>query len=224
MIKRKKRGNNPAGHRPQLVRGVLDRSSPMGFPLRCVQRLSRPHLGAARAGPEFCRAGVAGPPPVSAEPFRGLPFADVDLCAVDLGGLLVVLRRPFPRSVPRFDAIHADKAAELVLVSSGITMLFSRAIFSANNICAGLAGLEPMSKDVSTSAFLGACWSRNARQIDPDFVYPGGGFMPFCRATLLAKRFIACVGGRPPASQLTAAPSSGGPPTEASSLSLPMMR
>jgi hypothetical protein len=31
--------------------------------------------------------------------------------------------------VPRFDAIHADTAAELPLVSSGMTSPFSRAIF-----------------------------------------------------------------------------------------------
>src|SRR5271169_3488295 len=158
--------------------------------------------------------------------FSGQLFGAVDLAAVDPGGLLAlaVLPQTLPRSVPRFDLIHADTAAELALVSSGMTIPFSRAIFSANNICAGLAGLEPSSPDVSTSAFLGACWSRNARQIDPDFVYPGGGLMPFCRAMRSAKRFIACVGGRPPASQLTAAPSSGGPPVEAPSLSLPMMR
>ena len=102
--------------------------------------------------------------------FRDLFFGAVDLGAVDLGGLLSVLLRPLPRSVLRFDAIHADTAAELALVSSGMTMPLSRAIFSANNICAGLAGLEPSSPDVSTSAFWGACWSRNARQIDPDFV------------------------------------------------------
>ena len=46
--------------------------------------------------------------------------------------------------------------------------------------------------------------------------------MRFCRAMLLAKRFIAGVGGRPPASPPpTAAPSKGGPPAEAPSLSLP---
>jgi hypothetical protein len=117
-------------------------------------------IGRLRLIHPTCQSLIVAEPPVSAEPFRGLPFPDVDLGAVDLGGLLVVLRRPFPRSVPRFDAIHADKAAELVLVSSGMTMPFSRAIFSANDICAGLAGLDPMSKDVSTSAFLGACWCR----------------------------------------------------------------
>ena len=99
--------------------------------------------------------------------FGDLFLGAVDLGAVDLGGLLAVL--PLPRPPLRFDLIHADTAAELALVSSGMTMPFSRAIFSANNICAGLAGLEPISPDVSTSAFLGACWSRNARQIDPDF-------------------------------------------------------
>ena len=48
--------------------------------------------------------------------------------------------------------------------------------------------------------------------------------MPFCRATLSAKRFIAGVGGRTPASPLTTAPSNDGPPAPAPSVSLPMMR
>src|SRR4051794_25608984 len=86
------------------------------------------------------------------------------------GELLAVLRPPLPRAVLRFDLIHADTAAELALVSSGITTPLSRAIFSANSICAGLAALEPSSPEVSTSALLGACWSRNTRQIAPDFV------------------------------------------------------
>jgi hypothetical protein len=70
--------------------------------------------------------------------FRDLFFGAVDLGAVDLGGLLAVLRRPLPRPVLRFDLIHTDTAAELALVSSGMTIPLSRAIFSANNICAGL--------------------------------------------------------------------------------------
>ena len=102
--------------------------------------------------------------------FRDLFFGAVDLGAVDLGGLLSVLRRSLPRSVLRFDAIHADTAAELALASSGMTMPLSRAIFSANNICAGPAGLELSSPDVPTAAFWGACWSRNARQIGPDLL------------------------------------------------------
>ena len=48
--------------------------------------------------------------------------------------------------------------------------------------------------------------------------------MPFCRARLSAKRFIACVGGYPPAPLPTATPSKGGPPAAVPSLSLPMMR
>ena len=48
--------------------------------------------------------------------------------------------------------------------------------------------------------------------------------MPFCRARLSAKRFIACVGGYPPAPLPTATPSNGGPPAAVPSLSLPMMR
>jgi hypothetical protein len=70
--------------------------------------------------------------------FRGFLFGAVDLGGVDPGGLLALalLRRPLWRSVPRFDAIHADTAAELALVSSGMTSPFSRAIFSANDTCA----------------------------------------------------------------------------------------
>jgi hypothetical protein len=48
--------------------------------------------------------------------------------------------------------------------------------------------------------------------------------MPFCRATLSAKRFIAGVGGRTPGSLLTTAPSNDGPPELAPPVSLPMMR
>jgi hypothetical protein len=48
--------------------------------------------------------------------------------------------------------------------------------------------------------------------------------MRFCRAMLLAKRFIAGVGGRPPASPPTAARSKGGPSADGPSLSLPIMR
>ena len=102
--------------------------------------------------------------------FRDLFVGAADLAAVDLDGLLAVLRRPLPRSEPLFDFIHADIATELALVSPGMTIPFSCAIFSANKICAGLAALEPSSTGGSLPAFLGACWSRNARQIDPDFV------------------------------------------------------
>src|SRR5437762_14036664 len=44
--------------------------------------------------------------------------------------------------------------------------------------------------------------------------------MPFCRATLSAKRFIAGVGGRTPASPPTTPPSNDGPPAPAPSVSL----
>ncbi len=106
------------------------------------------------------------------QPYASGPsvFGTVDLGAVDFGGLLLVLRLRLPRWVPWFDSIHADMAAEPALASSGMTMPFSCAIFSANNICAGLAGLEPSSPAVSPPAFLGACWSRNVRQIEPDLV------------------------------------------------------
>src|SRR5580700_3145881 len=106
----------------------------------------------------------------SALRFRDLFVGAFDLGTVDRGGLLAVLRPRLPRSVPRSDSIHADMAAELALVSSGMTMPFSCAIFSANKICAGLGGLAPDVPDVATSNFLVACWSRNARQTDPDFI------------------------------------------------------
>src|SRR5215472_7670397 len=48
--------------------------------------------------------------------------------------------------------------------------------------------------------------------------------MPFCRARLSAKRFIAGVGGYAPAPLPTIAPSKGAPPLAAPSLSLPMIR
>src|SRR3954463_5263362 len=48
--------------------------------------------------------------------------------------------------------------------------------------------------------------------------------MPFWRARLSAKRFIAGVGGCAAAPLPTAAPSKGTPPAAAPSLSLPMMR
>src|ERR1039457_1310617 len=48
--------------------------------------------------------------------------------------------------------------------------------------------------------------------------------MPFSRARLSAKRFIAGVGGNVPEPLPTAAPSKGGPPAAAPSFSLPMMR
>ena len=48
--------------------------------------------------------------------------------------------------------------------------------------------------------------------------------MPFCRATLSTKRFIAGVGGRAAAAQLSAELSTEGPPPAPPSLSLPMMR
>jgi hypothetical protein len=48
--------------------------------------------------------------------------------------------------------------------------------------------------------------------------------MPFCRATLSAKRFIAGVGGRTAAAHLIAKLSTDGSPPVLPSLSLPMMR
>jgi hypothetical protein len=48
--------------------------------------------------------------------------------------------------------------------------------------------------------------------------------MPFCRATLSAKRFIAGAGGRATAAQLIAELSADGSQPAPPSLSLPMMR
>ena len=106
----------------------------------------------------------------SALRIRDLFVGAGDLDTVGFAGLWADLRRPLPRSVLRCVLIHADMAAELALVSSGMTIPLSSAIFSANDICAGLAGLGPSSPRGSPSAFLRACWSRNARQIVPDFV------------------------------------------------------
>ena len=79
-----------------------------------------------------------------------------------------VLRPRLRRFVPRFKSIHADMAAELALASSGMMTPFPCAIFLAYNICAELTGLGLSFPAVSPSAFLGACWLRNARQIDID--------------------------------------------------------
>ena len=77
---------------------------------------------------EFSRAGVEGvtAAAIPAGRFRDLFFGAVDLGAIDRCGFLAVLRLRLPRAVPRIDSIHADLvAAELALVSSGMTMPFS---------------------------------------------------------------------------------------------------
>ena len=112
--------------------------------------------------PEFCRSEADGAAVLSVVRLRvrffgTVVFGDVDLGAFDLAGLLAVLRRRLPRSVPWFVSIHADMAAELALASSGMAMPFSCAIFSANDICAGLTGLGPGSPAASLPAFWGAC-------------------------------------------------------------------
>ena len=55
------------------------------------------------------------------------------------------LLRPFAGFGCRFASIHADISAVQTLASSGIATSFSRAIASANDTCAGLGGLEPVS-------------------------------------------------------------------------------
>ena len=75
------------------------------------------------------------------------------------------MRRRLRRFALRFESIQADMAAELALASSGMTTPVPCAIFLADNICAGLTGLE---SSFSPSAFLGACSLRNFRQIDID--------------------------------------------------------
>ena len=102
---------------------------------------------------------------MSAMRFRELLIVAVDRGATDPGGLYAVLRRRFAL---RFEFIRADIAAELALASPGMTPPFPCAIFLAYGICAGLAGLEFSFPSVSPSAFLGACSSRNFRQIDID--------------------------------------------------------
>ena len=105
--------------------------------------------------------------------FRGIladavfPFA-VAAIALDAGDL-----RPFAGFDPRLASIHFDIAAELVLALPGTATPLSRAIASANDICAELGGLDSAapagSPSVSRAACSGACRSRNSRQIAPDF-------------------------------------------------------
>ena len=89
--------------------------------------------------------------------FRALFFGSADLGAIDFVAVLTGLRRLLRLFLTWLESIHVDMAAELALASSGITMPFSCASFSANNICAGLAGLEADAADIPASAFLGAC-------------------------------------------------------------------
>src|SRR5664279_677286 len=104
----------------------------------------------------------------AAERFRDQLVGAVDRDAIDPKGLQAVLRPRLRRFVPRFESIHADIAAELALASSGMTTPFPSAIFLAYNICAGLTGFGVTFPAVSAAAFFGACWLRNARQIDID--------------------------------------------------------
>ncbi len=83
-------------------------------------------------------------------------------------GLWVVLRPLLRLFLPRFESIHADIAAELVLASSGMMRPFPCASFLAYNNCAGLTGFGSSLSAVSPSNFLGACSLRNLRQIDID--------------------------------------------------------
>ena len=101
-----------------------------------------------RCGPTLSwPSNVGGAPTASAVRIRDRFVGTPDLGAVGFAGLWADFRRPLPRSVLRCDLIRADMAAELALVSSGMTIPLSRAIFSANDTCAGLAGLEPSSPE-----------------------------------------------------------------------------
>ena len=116
------------------------------------------------------RAGVGGATTASDVCIRERFAGTGDFGAVGVAGLWADLRGPLARAVRRCDLIHADMAAELALFSSEMAIPRSRAIFSANDICAGLAGLGSSSPGGSPFAFLRACCSKNARQIVPDFV------------------------------------------------------
>src|SRR5260370_20758504 len=89
------------------------------------------------------RAGVGGVTTASALCIRDRFAGAGDLGTVGFAGLQANLRRPLPRSVLRCDLIHADMAAELALLSSGMTIPLSRAIFSTNDLCCGRAPFVP---------------------------------------------------------------------------------
>ena len=78
------------------------------------------------------------------------------------------MRPLLPRFEPLFESIHAAIAAELALASPGMTTPFPSAIFVAYNNCAGLTDFGSAFPSASLSAFLGACYLRNALQIDID--------------------------------------------------------
>ena len=106
---------------------------------------------------DVCRAGPAEAAMPSVFRFRDFVVGVLAAEAVDLVGLLDVLALRLPRAVLWIASIHVERACELNLALSGMTMPFSWAIFSASSICAGVAGFNPVSPVVSPSAFLGAC-------------------------------------------------------------------
>src|SRR5882672_2839671 len=107
-------------------------------------------------------------PSASTLRFRDRFFGAVDPGAAGLARLLPVLRPRLPGAPPLLASIHADMAVELVLTSWGMTMPFACATLMAYSICAGLTGLGPISVAFASAALLGTCWSRKARQMDPD--------------------------------------------------------
>ena len=141
--------------------GRSDQTDLRGEPGKGRPGLSRTRLSGccAAARPFPGRAGVGGAPTASAVRIRDRFVGAPDLGAVGFAGLWADFRRPLRRPVLRCDLIHADMAAELALVSSGMTIPLSRAISSANDTCAGVAGLEPSSPGgrPPPSAFLRAC-------------------------------------------------------------------
>jgi hypothetical protein len=91
---------------------------------------------------DVCRAARNEAAMPSVFRFRDFVVGDLAAGAVDLVGLLAVLALRLPRTVLWTASIHAERACELNLALSGMTMPFSWAIFSASSICAGVAGFN----------------------------------------------------------------------------------
>ena len=99
-------------------------------------------------------------------------------------------------------------------------MPFSCASFSANNIYAGLAGLEPDAREKGVKPPQGYATSGSICRAFLNQHAPKNADAGIPGAMLSAKRFIAGVGGRDPASPAMAAPNNGGPPGAAPSCQL----